>query len=150
MNNPAERNLLLIPVAVVLALGVSACSDNSSPTVTTPTTPVVAVTENYTGSIERGGSAIHPFAVQSSGYTVLVGYLTIAPSSVTALGMGIGSWDGPTATCGLNQTQNDAAKAGSTAISATAPAGNFCIRVYDGGNIPEGVTASYTLQVQHY
>ena len=150
MNNSTARCLLLLPVLAALTLGVSACSDNNSPTVTTPTTPVVAVTENYTGSIERGGSAIHPFAVQSSGYTVLVGYLTITPSSVTALGMGIGSWDGPTATCGLNQTQNDAAKAGSTAISATAPAGNFCIRVYDGGNIPEGVTASYTLQVQHY
>ena len=150
MNDSTQRSLLLIPVAAVLALAVSACSDNSSPTVTTPTTPVISVTENYTGSIDRGGTAIHSFAIQSSGYTLLAAYLTIAPTSVTALGMGIGSWDAATATCGLNQTQNDAAKAGSTAISATAPAGNFCIRVYDGGNIPEGVTASYTLQVQHY
>ena len=26
----------------------------------------------------------------------------------------------------------------------------YCVRVYDGGNIPAGVTVSYTLQVQHY
>jgi hypothetical protein len=80
----------------------------------------------------------------------MAGFTSVTPTSVAALGMGVGAWDATTSTCGLNQSQNDAAKSGSTAISGTAAAGNYCIRVYDGGNIPEGVTASYTLQVQHY
>jgi hypothetical protein len=149
MTALTNRSLLLFPAVAALALGASACSSSNS-TVTTPTTPVTSYTETYTGSIDRGGSAVHPFAIKSGGYTLLAGYTTITPSSVTALGMGVGSWDGTTSTCGLNQTQNDSARAASTGLTATAAAGNFCIRVYDGGNIPEGVTASYTLKVEHY
>jgi hypothetical protein len=67
---------------------------------------------------------------------------------VTALGVGIGTWDGTN--CGLNQAQNDTARSGSTAVTGTAASGNYCVRVYDGGSIPDGVTAAYTLQVQHY
>ena len=153
MNDSTKRWLLLSPVLAALLLGVSACSDSSessSVTTTSPTTTVTSSTETFTGSVGRNGSAIHPFSVTTGGYTLLAGYTSIAPASVTALGVGIGAWDATTSTCGLNQTQNDAAKAGSTALSGTASAGNYCIRVYDGGNIPEGITASYTVQVEHY
>jgi hypothetical protein len=149
MNDSTKRCVFLSAAIVALALGAGACSSNTS-TVTSPTTTVTLSTETFQGSIDRGGSAVHPFAVTAGGYTVLAGYTTISPATVTALGMGVGSWDGTTSTCGLNQTQNDTARASSTGLSATAAAGNYCIRVYDGGNIPEGVTATYTLQVQHY
>jgi hypothetical protein len=149
MTDLTKRCLLLFPVLAALTLGVSACSSSNS-TVTTPTTPVTSSTETFSGSIDRGATAVHPFAVKADGYTVLAGYTSLSPSSVTALGMGIGAWDGTTSTCGLNQTQNDSAKSGSTGLNATAAAGNYCIRVYDGGNIPEGVTATYTLHVDHY
>jgi hypothetical protein len=36
-----------------------------------------------------------------------------------------------------------------TAVTSTASAGNYCIRVYDGGNIAAGVTVGSALQVQH-
>jgi hypothetical protein len=151
MNASTKHCLLLLPVLAALTLGVSACSNSSStPSITTPTTPITSSTETFSGSIDRNGSAIHPFTVTSGGFTLLAGYTSITPTSVAALGMGLGAWDATTSTCGLNQTQNDAAKSASTALSGTASAGNYCIRVYDGGNIPEGVTASYTLQVQHY
>jgi hypothetical protein len=35
-------------------------------------------------------------------------------------------------------------------LSGTPNSGAYCVRIYDGGNIPAGATASYTLQVQHY
>lgn len=63
---------------------------------------------------------------------------------------GIAIWDPTSSTCGLNQTQDNAAPVGSTAISVTAGSGPLCVRVYDGGNLTAGTTASYTLQVQHY
>jgi hypothetical protein len=64
--------------------------------------------------------------------------------------MGIGVWDTTTSTCGLNMSQNDAAKSGSTGISGTANSGAYCVRVYDGGNIPAGGDATFSIQVQHF
>lgn len=149
MNDSETRILYLLPVLIILALAAGACGKSSSDSSSLPTTPTATMTtDTFSGSITQNGTAIHTFTVASSGYTLLAGYTSLGPSSVTALGMGIASWDGTN--CGLNQSQSDIARSGSTAISGTAGSGNFCVRVYDGGNIPEGVTASYTLQVQHY
>lgn len=150
MHDSATRILILLPVLTAIALAAVACGNSSSDLASSlPTTPTASVTTNtFSGSITRNATPIHTFSVTTSGYTLLAGYTSLAPASVTSLGIGIGSWDGTS--CGLNQTQNDAAKSGSTAISGTAASGNYCIRVYDGGNIPEGVTVTYTLQVEHY
>ncbi len=154
MSDSTKRRLsrlavLAMPAVLVAGVGTwTACSNTSTPTTPTVTGPVT--TETFSGSIDQGGSAVYSFAVKTGGLTVLAGYTSITPTSVTALGMGIATWDATTSTCGLNQTQNDTAKAGSTALNGTADAGNYCIRVYDGGNIPTGVTASFTVQVQHY
>jgi hypothetical protein len=153
MPDPARCRTALVPLLAVLALSAAACGGSSSSAATTPTTPTptpTLVTEAFTGSIGQNGSAIHPFAVQSTGYTLLAGYTSLTPATQAALGLGIGAWDGTTSTCGLNLTQNDASKSGSTAVTGTASAGNYCIRVYDGGNIAAGVTVGYSVQVQHY
>jgi hypothetical protein len=150
----AKQYLLASLALAALTLMLSACGGSSNASsalpVTTPTVTATLSTETFTGSIARNGSAVHPFVVTTGGYAVLAGYTGLSPASQTALGLGLGYWDGTTSTCGLNQLQNDAARSGSTAVSATAVAGNYCLRVYDGGNIVEGTTASYTLQVQHY
>jgi|WetSurMetagenome_2_1015567.scaffolds.fasta_scaffold105187_2 hypothetical protein len=153
MHQSARRRPLLVLLAVAtFALG--ACNGSSTPVTTassvTTTTTVNLATETFTGSIGQNGSAVHAFTVKGSGYTLLAGYTSLTPASQTSLGLGIGAWDSTTSTCGLNQQQLDAAKAGSTALSVTAPSGNFCMRAYDGGNIPAGTTVSYTLQIQHY
>jgi hypothetical protein len=151
MHYSATRGLRLVPVAVALAVAVSACGGSSSSSSLGVTSPsATAVTDTFSGTIAQNGTAIHAFTVKTAGYTLLAGYTSLAPATVTALGMGIGAWDGSTSTCGLNLSQNDAARSGSTAISGTASAGNYCIRVYDGGNVPAGETVTYTLQVQHY
>ena len=137
------------PIAIVLFLSawLAACEAESDST-TSPSATLA--TETFSGSIAQNESAAHSFTVAASGYTLLAGYTSISPSSVTALGLGIGSWDSSTSTCSLNVSQNDTARSGNTAISGTSNAGTFCVRVYDGGNIPSGVTATYTVQVQHY
>ena len=91
-----------------------------------------------------------PFTVTSSGYGLLAGYTSISPAAVAALGLGIGSWDASTSTCSLNVSQNDTGRTGSTALSGTPNNGNYCVRIYDAGNIPAGMSASFTVQVQHY
>jgi hypothetical protein len=152
MRNLPKRCLLLLPLLAALTLASSACSNSSDSSLTLPSTTTAATssTETFTGFIAQNGTAIQPFVVKSGGYTLMAGYTSLDPSSVAALGLGIGAWDASTSTCGLNLTQNDAGRSGSTAVNGTAGAGNYCVRVYDGGNLAAGVTVSYTLQVQHY
>ena len=125
-------------------------SSSSASSLTAPTTAATLATNTFTGSIEQNGTAVYPFTVTTAGYGLLAGYTSITPASVAALGLGIGSWDASTSTCSLNVSQNDTGRSGSTAISGTPSNGNYCLRIYDAGNVPAGVTASYTVQVQHY
>jgi hypothetical protein len=150
MRHTAKRCLLCLTV-VAFALLVGACGGSSTTTSTTaPSSTATLSTETFTGSIGQNATSVHQFTVNASGYALLAGYTGLAPSSVTALGLGIGAWDSTTSTCGLNLSQADVARSGSTAISGTANAGGYCVRVYDGGNVPAGTSVSYTVQVQHY
>src|SRR5215471_5332349 len=95
------------PLAVVtlaLAVATSGCggSSNSSGLPTAPTPNVV--TETFNGSIAQGQTTVFNFTITNSGYTVLAGYTSISPASVTALCLGIGNWDSGSQTCGLNVT----------------------------------------------
>jgi alanine dehydrogenase len=152
MRNLPKRSLLLLPLLAALTLASSACSNSSDSSLTLPSTTSTGTssTETFSGSITQNGTAIHSFTVKTGGYTLMAGYTSIEPASIAALGLGVGAWDASTSACGLNLSQNDTGRSGSTAVSGTAGAGNYCIRVYDGGNVGAGVTATYTLQVQHY
>lgn len=146
----STHRLLVVPVVAALALTMGACGSGSSST-SAPTTPsAAAVTETFTGTVGQNGTDIHPFTVTTSGYTLMAGYTALSPNAVTSLGLGVGAWDAASSTCGLNLAQNDSAKVGSTAITGSANAGPYCVRAYDGGNVPAGTTISYTVQVQHY
>jgi hypothetical protein len=141
---------LLFPVILIAVAAIAGCGSNTSnPLTTTAPTPTV-VTETFTGQIGQNGTAVYSFTVTNTGYSLLAGYTSITPASVTALGLGIGAWDPTSMTCGLNQIQNDASHSGSTAVSSTASAGAYCVRVYDAGNVAANVTASFTIQVEHY
>jgi hypothetical protein len=136
-------------MGLLLAVWLPGCGSEAS-SATSPTTVLTLVTDNFDGSIEQNGNRVHTFTVTNSGYTLLAGFTNLSPASVTALGVGIGSWDSSASTCSLNVSQNDTARSGGTGLSGTANSGSYCLRVYDGGNIPAGVTASYAVQVQHY
>ena len=149
MYGPAMRGLRLCALLGLLGLTVSACSGSSSDSaLASPTTTPTLVTENFSGSIDQYGTAIHPFSVKVSGGSLAAGFTSVGPLATMALGMGIGTWDGTT--CGLAVSQNDNARAGFVALSGTAQAGNYCIRVYDSGNVAAGGSATYALQVTHY
>jgi hypothetical protein len=144
----SQRKYLFPIFAIAIAIGAAGCTNNGNGSTATTPTPTV-VTEMYTGSITQGGADIHNFTVTNSGLNLLAGFTSISPSTITGLGVGIGAYDPTSSTCGLNQLQATAG-VGSTAITTTAPSGPFCVRVTDGGNIPAGGAATYTLEVQHY
>lgn len=138
--------------AIVSVLWLAGCGSSSGSNLTTPTatTSGTLTTDTFTGSLDQNGTAVFPFTVTTAGYGLLAGYTSIAPASVAALGLGIGSWDATSSTCSLNLSQNDTGRSGSTALTGTPGSGSYCLRIYDAGNIPAGTTASFTVQVQHY
>ncbi|HEY2433310.1 MAG TPA: hypothetical protein VGI12_11615 [Vicinamibacterales bacterium] len=147
----SSRRLVFI-LSALGALAAAGCGSSSSDTSSsTPTTPTpTVITETFNGTVTQNSSTVFNFTVNTNGNSLLAGYTSISPATVTALGLGIGAWDASAQTCGLNQMQNDASRSGSTAITATAAAGAYCVRVYDAGNVGPGVTTSFTVQVQHY
>jgi hypothetical protein len=145
MSVSVTRRLMVAALAVVVASAASACGDvkdlyNFSPT------PVV-YTESFTGTLDPGGSAFHPFAVSVSG-TVTITLMAVGPDAALSLGLDIGTWDG-TACNPIFGTGSQSAVQGYS-FAGSAIVANFCARIYDGANaIPAETQATYTIKVDH-
>jgi hypothetical protein len=137
------RSCLPLRLLLALAIAVSAASCGSEATSTTAPSPTTTTT-SFTGTVAQLGSSGHAFTVTTTG-PVTIGLTSLAPLATMAMGVGIGTWDGTT--CGTAVSKNDNARSGSTALSGTASAGNYCVLVYDSGNILEGIEVSYTVDV---
>jgi len=133
--------------ALLLAVGLTFAA--SCGTTTPPTAPTTAptITDTFNADLSQQGSITHNFKVTSTG-EVTVTLTSVSPLATMALGVGMMTSDGTS--CISTLTQNDNARANSTAaLQGTAASGNYCIRVYDSGNVPVSTTVSYTLTVLH-
>ena len=145
MRVTAVRSLTLATLLTVLALTLGACHNTTS-TGTTPSTGTQK-TETFTGSIVYQGSMVHPFVIAATG-PISITLTDVQPLTTMAIGVSIATWDGTL--CGTAITKNDNARSGVTALSGTTTAGNYCVKVYDSGNLPTNWTVSYTIQAVHY
>lgn len=134
------RRCLSLALVCAIAVSAAACGDDS----TTPTSPTVTVTEDFAGTIAPSGTNTHTFTVKATG-TVSVLLTSVAPLATMAIGVSLGSWDGTNCTV---VAANGNARAGTSAVlSGTANPANFCLQVYDSGNLSGDVT--YAVQVAH-
>ena len=99
------------------------------------------VTEEFSGTVEVGLSAVHPFPVPSRS-TITVTLLTVGPLTTLAVGLGVGTWDGTN--CTLVAAENNAREG--SVLSGTVEPNNYCAAVFDSGNLTQ--TISYTVRVQ--
>jgi hypothetical protein len=132
---------------LVAALSGSACNTNN-PFLTQPTdtsTPAVAKTDTFEGSVTVNGGTTNPFIVERAG-TVTAVVSALEPPDAT-VGFMIGTWNSTTNSCQL-VIVNDAAVAGNTLIGTASVAGNFCVRVFDAGKMTSPV--NFQVQVTHY
>jgi hypothetical protein len=125
---------LVLALAGAVSVSCGGITDPSQNTVT-----------QISGTIAPGQARQHPFSASATG-EIQVKLLTLTPASVPYLGV---QWvqaagDG---TCSPNQLQVNLAPANTTAISAQIVSGNYCIIVYDPGNLTQ--TASYTGTISH-
>jgi hypothetical protein len=141
----------LLPVAcAVLAVSLAGCGlkDSTATTSTTSPTTTTPTTESFTRTFTLGGNGIDSFTVSTAG-SITLSLTTVSPLSTMALGVALGTWDSTSLTCGTIIVKNDNARSGVTALTGTATAGNYCVKVYDSGNVPTSWTVSYTVQVVH-
>jgi hypothetical protein len=122
-------------------MAAAGCGSN---TPTTPTTPTpTTITETYDGTLTVNGAITQPFAVQTAG-TVVATPVALDPSDAT-IGVALGTWNG--AACSLVVT-NDKAIVGTAVTGAATATGNYCVRVYDIGQLSGPV--AYQITVTHY
>ena len=135
------RHLMWRSAVVVLVAMLAGCggSDTTSPSGNT-------VTETFSGTLSYSGSKTHTFTANAGGFTVTVS--SISPTSVTYLGLAIGTYSGNT--CTLAAT-NDFAGVGGGLQSSVKTAGTMmCVKVYDSGYVTSSSSANYTIAVVHY
>lgn len=130
-------------VAAALA-SVAGCGSATStaPSASAPAT----TTDDFSGSVAQLGSENHVFAVAANG-TVTVQLTAVAPLTTLALGVAVSTSDGTN--CLTQISQNADARTGAIALKGTATTGNYCVRVYDSGNVPASTTVTYTVEVLH-
>lgn len=131
-------------VACLVAAFAPACSGsafNNFPTA--PTAPPAAqITETFDGRVTVNGAITHPFIAQRAG-TVTARLAALDPEDAV-VGLYIGTWTGNACQVFL---PNDTATLNTAVIGTAQAAGNFCVRVYDVGQMTAPV--SYQVVVTH-
>ena len=134
-----NKKLLAI---VLLACAVVACDDDDVPTAPTPNP---TVTETFGGMVGASGAVTHSFSVSASG-TVRATLKTIGSDNTLVVSFALGNWFADSCSIVL---ANDAATGGAVLSGTMSGAGTLCARVGDVGNIPQGQTAQYIIEIEH-
>ena len=105
MSGLAIRALRLGSLLPVLALTVGGCANSSdSSALASPSSTLTLVTENFSGSIDQDGTAVHPFSVTNTGYTLTAGFTSVGPLATMALGMELARGTARPAACRSRKT----------------------------------------------
>ena len=139
-----RRSLTLLLFATAVLTGAAACGDDDE--VTTPIEPTrPTVTETFSGRVTVNGAQTHGFVATGSG-RIDVTLSTLSPDSAARVGLVLGTLN----TLGACQVviSNDSATQGTLVAGNAGAAGNFCVRVFDVGQLTE--PAEYTLTVVHF
>ena len=132
------------PFLLVLAAALTGASCGSDNSTTTPTSPTpVYVTDTFSGSLAAGETARHTFSAKTPG-AITLALTTLSPDSTLKVGLGLGTWDGTA--CAVILQTSAASQSSQYSASATS-AGNFCVTIFDVGNLVD--PAEYTVSLTH-
>ena len=118
--------------AAVIALALTGACGGSTTTTPTPTPTPTYVTQTFSGTIQAGAAAFHPFTVTTQG-TLTATLTTFSPQSGITMGFGIGQPSGTTCPL-LTGAYLETAKVGSV-LQGTIGVGSYCVQLYDLGNV---------------
>jgi hypothetical protein len=109
----------------------------------TSPTPTPSDPSKFESQLVKGGFASRSFAMTEAG-TIEVTLTALVPSVVVGLGVGVPDADG--SACNLNRSVETTAGS-SPQVTAAADAGNYCVKIFDIGQV-EG-SASFSITLTH-
>jgi hypothetical protein len=145
-----ERNRSMVLGAVLCFALLGACSSDKvkAPTDPEPIDPAETITESFSGEFSQGERTCHGFSLSVPG-SITLELTKLEPLGSLTVGLGVGQ---PNATaldtCDL-VAQDNTVRVGELFSSEGLPAGNFCVCVFDVGNIFPGVVIGYTVEATH-
>ncbi len=148
MSGLELQRIALAAGSTVLFL--AACNDSTSPTEpeVEEVVEVATVTETFSGDLDLGEISCHLFVTTQTG-DVDMEMTGVAPLATLTLGLGIGlpdeNADGDCALFGLDQS----VRLGEILQSASLTTAEYCVCIFDVGNIFATETVTYTVDVKH-
>jgi hypothetical protein len=148
----SARRILFVLPALLLAVSVSACKNN-----TTLPTPEFK-TETFSGTIGPNEKKNHNFTVNYSyaataatvTVTSLVNSATQAPLTTT-IGIGFGNVAFDQSCTVATDASTNTATIGQPNGPVPVSAGPYCVQIFDAGTLNTlGVTANYEIKIEHY
>lgn len=150
MNRPSWRWTVPLTLAT-WSLTLAACDDSTSPTEPTVEEEVVEVarvTETFPGDLELGETSCHDFITAQTG-DVDMTISAIAPLETLTVGMGIGTPDAAVEAGCVMFALDSSVRLGEILQSPQLEAAEYCVCVYDVGNIFPSETVTYSVDVTH-
>ncbi len=142
--------ILLLLMATLVFAGCN--DDDDDPITTEPSDPVEVelVTEVFNGSFEQGGSSFHSFTVtQIANTEATINALEPVPTLTVGLAVGnVVSAADIEDSC-VPFASDRSVRAGESFLIAALDPGDYCISVFDVGNVFPDATVTYELTVVH-
>ena len=143
---------ILVGLAVGATLGCSGSDTPTEPTDPVDVTPVETVTDTFQGAISQGDTFCHHFET-SERADITMQLTDVQPLDTLTLGMGIGTTGDPAEgstepSCTLFASDSSVKK-DATLLSASLGAGQYCVCVFDVGNIFANRVIDYEIEVEH-
>ncbi|REJ76673.1 MAG: hypothetical protein DWQ30_17265 [Acidobacteria bacterium] len=133
--------------ASLLALLMLVACDDDPVEVVEPPDPDPQVTEIFSGTVEQLGLSIHLFTIGGLNNTE-VEITELAPLETLTLGLGVGTSTDGGETCAL-LAQDRSVRLGETLLIQNLAEGEYCVTVFDVGNIFPDQVVEYTIEVLH-
>jgi len=133
----------------ILALSVASasCDETDPPSTPSPIWSGAITVESFTGTLPVGGTAFYSFFSPHTGVINLT-LLTLTENgqpSGNTVNIGLGAPSGTTCAVGVNTLTTGPGT--STHVSVAIPAGTYCARVQDVGNLTS--TATFSVNISH-
>ena len=138
---------LSVLVLAATALVLVGCDDDDNPVDVEETVLDDRVVETFTGTVEQASDSINLFTVVGINQTDLT-ITMLEPLETITMGLGVGTTTDGGATCAF-VAQDNSVRQNENLIAGTLTPGEYCVSVYDVGNIFPDQAVTYSIDVEH-
>jgi hypothetical protein len=105
-------------------------------------------TETYTGRLNAGETKPFHFTVTNPG-DIQTAITSLSPISTLTMGLNLNFWDAAAEACPRSSVSTEQARVNAAISGTPQQAGEYCVSIFDVGNVPAGGT-DFTITVLHY